>query len=159
MLRDVGFDVIGWRRSAGAVGDLPTFLGEPGLRECLAACRIAVCLLPLTAATEGLLDHERLGWLPRGGYLINAARGGHVVEPDLIERVRDGHLAGAALDVQVQEPLPADSPLWDDPRITITPHVASNPSPDAVARQALENLRRVRAGEPLLNPVDRTAGY
>ena len=115
--------------------------------------------LPLTPQTEGLLNARTLAWLPRGAYLINIARGAHVVESDLIAAVRSGHLAGAALDVQAHEPMPADDPLWAEPGITITPHIAAQSSPRTIAEQFVQGWRCLRRGVPPPNPVDRALGY
>jgi phosphoglycerate dehydrogenase-like enzyme len=95
----------------------------------------------------------------RGSYLINVARGGHVVEADLIAAVRSGHLAGAALDVQQREPMPADDPLWDVPGITITPHIAAQSTAATIAAQFAEGWRALQAGAPLPRCIDRTRGY
>ena len=111
----------------------------------LAASDIVVCALPLTSETEGILDARAFAAMPRGGYVINVARGAHVVEPDLIAAVRSGHLAGAALDVQCREPLPADDPLWSVPGITITPHIAAQSSIDTVAEQFIASVRAARS--------------
>jgi phosphoglycerate dehydrogenase-like enzyme len=97
--------------------------------------------------------------MPRGAYLINIARGQHLVEADLIAAVRGGHLAGAALDVQMIEPMLADDPLWFVPGITITPHIAAQSSPDTVASQFIAGLRCLQRGLPLPNAVDRSLGY
>jgi glyoxylate/hydroxypyruvate reductase A len=147
-LERVGLVVRGWNRSSGQALD-----------EVLAGSAIVVCALPLTAETEGLLDARAFALMPRGGYLINVARGAHVVEADLIAAVRSGHLSGAALDVQRREPLPADDPLWDVPGITITPHIAAQPSADTVGAQFVAAQRALGRGEPLPNEVDRTRGY
>ncbi|MEO7056621.1 MAG: NAD(P)-dependent oxidoreductase [Caldimonas sp.] len=147
-LERVGLVVRGWNRSSGQALD-----------EVLAGSAIVVCALPLTAETEGLLDARAFARMPRGGYLINVARGAHVVEADLIGAVRSGHLSGAALDVQRREPLPADDPLWDVPGITITPHIAAQPSADTVGAQFVVALHALGRGEPLPNEVDRSRGY
>jgi glyoxylate/hydroxypyruvate reductase len=147
VLQALGFTVRGWHRD-----------GTP-LAEVLAGAQVVVNTLPLTPQTEGLLDARALAAMPRGAYLVNVARGGHVVEADLIAAVQSGQLSGAALDVQVNEPLPADDPLWAVPGITITPHIAAQPDHATVAAQFLANLRRWRQGQPLLNEVDRLRGY
>lgn len=147
-LERVGLFVRGWNRSSGA-----------GLDEVLTASRIVVCALPLTAATEGLLDARAFARMPPGAYLINIARGAHVVESDLIAAVRSGHLSGAALDVQRREPLPADDPLWEVPGITITPHIAAQSSTETIAEQFVAAWRALGRGEPLPNEVDRSRGY
>ena len=125
----------------------------------LAASEIVVCALPLTAETAGILDARAFASMPRGAYVINVARGAHIVEADLIAAVRSGHLSGAALDVQRREPLPADDPLWSVPGIAITPHIAAQPSTDTVADQFVASVRALERGEPMLNEVDRTRGY
>ncbi len=147
-LEALGFEVEGWRRSTGA--PLPQVLGRGA---------IVVNALPLTAETAGRLDARAFAAMPRGAYLINVARGGHVVEADLIEAVRSGQLAGAALDVQAHEPLPADDPLWSVHGITITPHIAAQSSLDTVAEQFVAGLRCVQRGEPPPHRVDRARGY
>ena len=97
--------------------------------------------------------------MPQGAYLVNIARGGHVVEADLIAALRSGHLAGAALDVQQREPLPADDALWAEPGITITPHIAAQSSLSTVVSQFLTGLQALASGQPLPHPVDRARGY
>ena len=143
----LGFPVRGWRRD-----------GTP-LVSVLHDAEVVINTLPLTPATEALLDATAFAAMPRGAYFVNIARGGHVVEEHLIAAVRSGHLSGAALDVQQREPLPAADPLWSVPGITITPHIASQPSHDKVAEQFVAGLRRLRRGEPLPNVVDRARGY
>lgn len=147
-LEALGFEVEGWRRSTGAQ-----------LHQVLARSAIVVDTLPLTPETAGLLDAAAFAAMPRGGYLINIARGGHVVEADLIAALRSGQLAGAALDVQQHEPLPPDDPLWQAPGLTITPHIAAQSSWETVARQFCEALDCWRRGEPLPHRVDRSRGY
>ena len=147
VLAALGLQVTGWRRSSGPL--LPL----------LAASDIVVNALPLTAQTAGLLDAAALAALPAGAYVVNIARGGHVVQADLVAAVLSGHLAGAALDVQAQEPMPPDDPLWRVPGISITPHIAAQSSPDVVVAQFLASLARVQQGLAPLNPVDRSLGY
>lgn len=148
LLGAVGFEVQGWSRRSG--GDLDTLLKVSD---------IVVCALPLTPDTQGLLNARHLALLPRGSYLINIARGGHVVESDLIAAVRAGHLAGAALDVQQHEPMPVDDPLWAVPGITITPHIAAQSSVVTIATQFVEGWRALQRGQVLPRLVDRAAGY
>ena len=147
VLAALGFLVTPWQRRSGPLAAL------------LAATDIVVNALPLTATTEGLLNAAAFDAMPRGGYLINIARGGHLVEADLIAAVRSGHLAGAALDVQAVEPMADDDPLWSVPGIAITPHIAAQSSPATVAAQFVAGLRCLQRGEPLPNAVDRVLGY
>jgi phosphoglycerate dehydrogenase-like enzyme len=148
MLQAVGFQVTGYSRHSGQ-----------SLQAVLGGSDIVVCALPLTPQTQGLLDAKALALMPRGGYLINIARGAHVVESDLIDAVRSGHLSGAALDVQHREPLPTDDPLWDVPGITITPHIAAQSSPHTIALQFVQGWRCLQRGEAPHNLVDRARGY
>lgn len=155
----LGFMVAGWSRSPRQLDGVETFHGTDGLAWMLPRCQVLICLLPLTAETMGIVDAQLLQRLPAGAFVVNVARGGHVVEADLVGALRSGHLAGAALDVQAAEPLPPDSALWQAPRLQLTPHIASLPSPDAIATQVVENLVRTRRGEPLLRTVDPALGY
>ncbi len=147
VLGALGFAVTPWQRRSGPLAAL------------LGASDIVVNALPLTTATEGLLDAAAFAAVPRGGYLINIARGGHVVEADLVAAVLSGQLAGAALDVQATEPMPDADPLWAVPGISITPHIAAQSSPATVAAQFVAGLRCLQQGAALPNPVDRTLGY
>jgi glyoxylate/hydroxypyruvate reductase A len=157
-LYDLGFAVRGWSTRPKPELPYPSF-GAEALDAFLAETDILVCALPLTPETESILEAERLARLPRGAYLINVARGEHLVEADLIEAVRAGHLSGAALDVQRNEPLPPDDPLWDVEGITITPHIAGQASLDVVARQFVECYQAMRRGDPIPRAVDRAKGY
>jgi D-3-phosphoglycerate dehydrogenase/glyoxylate/hydroxypyruvate reductase A len=159
VLTRLGFPVAVWTRSPRAIDGVESFAGADALAPFLAQSRILVCTLPLTGATRGLVDAQALSALPRGAYVINVSRGRVLREADLVAAIDAGHVAGAALDVFETEPLPADHPLWRHPRILCTPHVAAEPRPEVAAAQFVENLRRARAGLPLLNQVDRARGY
>jgi glyoxylate/hydroxypyruvate reductase A len=154
-----GFRLAGWSRTPKSVPGVESFHGEGGFFPFLARTEILVCLLPLTPETEGILDARAFAALPQGAVVINAARGGHVVDGDLVAALDSGHLAAAQLDVFRQEPLPREHPFWAHPRIRLTPHNAGITNPDTAAHQIVENLRRLARGEPLLNIVDRTRGY
>ena len=154
-----GFPVRGWSRSAKQVDGVQCFSGADGLGEFLAGTRVLVCMLPLTPDTTGLLERERLALLPQGAYLINVARGGHVAEPDLLALVRSGHIAGAALDVFRDEPLPAPHPFWNEPRISITPHISALTIRSESIRQMADKIRALENGMPVADVVDRTRGY
>jgi len=158
-LRPFGFQLLGWSREPKTVEGVRTFHGRNGLWEMLPHCDILVSLLPLTPETRNLFDRTLFDALPKGAYFINAARGGQQVEADLLDALNGGQLGGASLDVFQQEPLPADSPFWDHPRVLITPHVAAmTMAPTAVA-QVIANIRRFEQGEPLQNTVDLVRGY
>lgn len=159
-LHALGFDVAGHVRSPRDAGDgIDVFVGAGQLDEFLARSDILVCLLPLTAATRGILDRHAFDRLPPGAVLINAARGGHLVEEDLLLALGEGRLAHAVLDVFRQEPLPAGHPFWAHPHITVTPHAASLTNPVTGAHQVAEGIRADRQGNPLPNRVERERGY
>lgn len=143
----------------------PAYVDRQGtatdLDELLPLADVVVLAVPLTEETEGLIDARALGLMKQGAYLVNIARG-RVVDTDaLVAALESGRLAGAALDVTEPEPLPPGHPLWEMPNVVITPHVASRASLTSDRRDALleANLRRFGAGEPLLNVVDKAAGY
>ena len=159
ILSRLGYPVAAWTRTARRIDGVDSFAGEEALERFLARSAILICALPLTAATAGLLGAEAFAALPRGAYVVNVSRGAVLREHDLLAAVDADHLAGAALDVFEQEPLPAASPLWKHPKILCTPHIAAMPRPDVAARQFLDNLRRARAGAPLANVIDRDRGY
>ncbi len=155
----LGFPVMGWSRTPKQRPDVECFHGPAGLDAMLGRSDILLCLLPLTPETRGVLNRRTLGLLPRGAFLLNAARGGHVVQEDLLAALDSGRIAGAALDVFEPEPLPPDHPFWGHPRVVMTPHAASITIPSSAASQVAENLRRARSGRPLINRVDFGAGY
>ncbi|MFT4119911.1 2-hydroxyacid dehydrogenase [Bradyrhizobium sp.] len=154
-----GYRVSGWSRTAKSVEGVTVYAGDTALPDFLAATDVLVCMLPLTDATRGILDVARLGLLPEGAALVLCSRGEHLVPDDLVALVRSGHLRGAILDVFAQEPLPPDHPLWREPGILITPHMAGLAKPRVIAEQIAENVRRFEAGEELLNRVDVARGY
>lgn len=158
-LRHFGFPVRGWSRSAKSIGGVECFAGMPALEEFLSGSRVLVNMLPLTGETQGLLDRTRLSKLPRGAYLVNVARGAHIVENDLLELVQDGHVAGATLDVFAQEPLPADHAFWSEPRITITPHISALTLRTESVQQIAGKMRALARNEPVADVVDRQRGY
>jgi glyoxylate/hydroxypyruvate reductase A len=158
-LSDLGFDVAGWSRSARNLSGIACFHGAAGLAPFLARSEILICLLPLTRETDGILNWETLAALPRGAVVINAARGGHVVDSDLLAELDSGHIAGASLDVFVDEPLPPDHGYWSHPRVVLTPHVASITHARSAAAYVAEQIRRHQAGLPLENLVNRERGY
>jgi glyoxylate/hydroxypyruvate reductase A len=158
-LKALGFDVAGWSRRPKDVPGVRSYAGDQGLEEMLAKTQILVCLLPLTADTEGILSARLFARLPKGAMLLNAGRGAHLVEEDLIPALGSGQLSGVVLDVFRQEPLPSDHPFWRDERIVVTPHVAAATNPRTAALIVADTFRRARDGKPLLNVVDRAARY
>ena len=158
-LRGLGFDIALWSRSAKIVDGLASGAGAAGLPALLRRSEILVCLLPLTAETEGILNTSTFALLPKGAALINAARGGHLIEEDLLAALASGQLSAAVLDVFREEPLCAGHPFWRHPRIVMTPHVAAATHPPTAAPIILDNIRRFEEGRPLLNRVNPAQGY
>ena len=158
-LARLGFPVTGWSRSAKDVDGIRCLSGEDGLRAALKDAQIVVLLLPLTPETENLMNADRLALLPRGAVLINPGRGPLIDDEALLAALDAGHLGHATLDVFRQEPLPPGHPYWAHPRVTVTPHIASDTRAATASLQVAENIRRSEAGEPLLHLVDRELGY
>ena len=129
------------------------------LDDFLSDTHILICTLPLTSATENILNRRLFEKLPQGAYLINVARGEHLIEEDLLDMLASGHLSGACLDVFREEPLPVNHPFWGQTEIVITPHIASLTNPKAVVPQIVENYYRMKSGTRLLHLVDRKRGY
>jgi len=159
VLQSLGFTVAGWSRSAKAVPGFATHAGVRGLDEMLARSDILVCLLPMTPETENILDAGLFARLPRGAGLINAGRGRHLVEADLLAALDSGRLAAAVLDVFRDEPLPSNHPFWRHPRIVVTPHVAADTHPPTAAPIIAAAIRDFAAGRPIANIVDPAHGY
>ncbi len=155
-LLQLGFKVCGWSRRPKRVEGVHC---STDLGEILAKSDALVCLLPLTGQTRGVLDAAAFARMPKGGCVINVARGAHVVVPDLVAALDAGHLAHAYLDVFEPEPLPPDSPLWSHPGVTVTPHAAALTEPRTAVPEIVENLERLRRGEAPLHLVDFAAGY
>ncbi|MGB8623642.1 MAG: glyoxylate/hydroxypyruvate reductase A [Paracoccaceae bacterium] len=153
------FDVTGWSRSAKDLPDVTCLNGDAGLERALARAEIAVLLLPLTDDTENLMNAKRLAWMPEGAVIINPGRGPLIDDDALLAALDAGRIGHATLDVFRQEPLPADHPFWAHPKVTVTPHIASETRPASAARVIAENIRRGEAGEPFLFLVDRDKGY
>ncbi|WP_207458013.1 glyoxylate/hydroxypyruvate reductase A [Azospirillum sp. SYSU D00513] len=158
-LASMDYRVMGWSRSPKTVSGVESFTGEEGLHAMLGQSDLLVCLLPLTEDTRDILNAELFARLPKGAVVINAARGGHLAEADLIPAIDRGHLAGASLDVFADEPLPPGHPFWAHPRIHVTPHIAGITHPSRAAETVVEAIRLFEAGQPLKNVVDRAKGY
>jgi len=153
------FNVIAWARTPKPDAPIEVFHGADGFDQFLGRTEIAVNMLPLTAETKGILNADAFSKLPQGASIINLGRGAHVIEADLIAALDSGQLAAATLDVTSPEPLPPESPLWDHPLVTIMPHVARRPNIGDSLPVIVENIGRVRSDAPLLQQVDREAGY
>ncbi|HZY18785.1 MAG TPA: glyoxylate/hydroxypyruvate reductase A [Ramlibacter sp.] len=158
-LQQFEFPVLGWSRSPKALPGVRCYAGQAQFGDFLAASRVLVCLLPLTPDTENILDRDTLGRLPAGGYLINVARGAHLVEADLLALLDSGHLAGATIDVLREEPPPAAHPFWRHPKIALTPHTSARTLREESIAQIAGKIRAMARGEPVAGVVDRSRGY
>jgi len=158
-LAGLNFRVTGWSRSQKRIDGVTCVAGDAGLAEALSAAEILVLLLPLTPATENLMNADRLAAMPRGAKLLNPGRGPLIDDAALLAALDAGQIGHATLDVFRAEPLPACDPYWAHPNVTVTPHIASSTRPATAAEIIAENIRRSEAGEDLMFLVDRSAGY
>ena len=153
------FPVLGWSRSPKQVDGVRCFAGPDQFDDFLKATRVLVCLLPLTPDTQNIMNHSNLSKLQTGGYVINVARGGHLVDEDLIALLDTGHLAGATLDVFRTEPLPAGHAFWQHPKIAITPHTSARTLRDETIAQIAGKILALERGEPIAGIVGTARGY
>lgn len=158
-LTHFGFNVQGWSRSKKNIKGVQTYSDHDSLETFLKTTQFLVCLLPLTSETAGILNKELFSRLPKDAYVINVARGGHLVDNDLLDALDANHLSGACLDVYHQEPLPASHPFWKHSKIFMTPHYASVSDTNSVIPQLLDNYNRLLSGDELQNQVNPTKGY
>jgi glyoxylate/hydroxypyruvate reductase A len=159
VLKSLDFNVSAWVRRPKENAEVPIFHGPDQLEPFLRQTDIAVCLLPLTQETEGIFCARTFAMMPKGAMLVNVGRGRHVVDEDLIKALDSGHLSYAALDALWPEPLPTESPLWLHPKVTVMPHVARRPTVAGLVAEMAANIRRLAAGQPLLQEIDIAAGY
>ncbi|WP_419687049.1 glyoxylate/hydroxypyruvate reductase GhrA [Serratia marcescens] len=158
-LTEFGFSVRCWSRSAKQIDGVQSFAGEAQRAAFLDGVKLVINLLPNTPETVGILNRELFAQLSTGAYLINIARGAHLVEADLLAALDQGQLAAATLDVFAREPLPQDHPFWRHPRVTITPHIAAITLPQQAMDQIAANIRALEAGHAPAGVVDRQSGY
>ncbi|NNE22393.1 MAG: glyoxylate/hydroxypyruvate reductase A [Rhizobiales bacterium] len=158
MFAGLEFNVIGWSRTPRQIDGIDCRAGDNALPGMLGECDYVASILPSTPQTRGLFDAELLTHMKPGSVIINAGRGDLIVEDDLIAALDADRLGGAVLDVASEEPLPEDSPLWRHPKVTVTPHV-SGWHLDSLVPDVVENYKRLMDGKPLMNEVDRAAGY
>jgi len=159
LLVELGFPVLSWTAHRKDLPGLNSFAGDDELTAFLGQTDILVCLLSLTRKTVGILNAARLAALPQGAVVINVARGAHVIETDLVAALDSGHLAAAVLDVFQQEPLPLQSPLWDHPKVTITPHIAAVSQAKAVLDFVRHGIVTIEGGAMPATVVDIETAY
>lgn len=153
------FKVTGWSRSKKHIDQIKTFHGSSQRIDFLKTADILVCTLPLTQETKGILNTEVFNNMRKGAYLINVGRGKQLVEADLLTAIENGQLAGAALDVFRDEPLPRTHPFWKNYKIMITPHTAGSVRPESAVEKILSNYEAMKNGEKLVDVVDIEKGY
>lgn len=155
----LGFATAGWARSPRSVDGIACYAGAEQFSAFLARTHILICLLPDTDDTREIINADLLRQLPAGAAIINVGRGTHLQTDDLLAALASKHISSALLDVFAVEPLPADSPLWNHPRVIVTPHGAATPSRRERARQAATVIRAIEQGEPVPHQYDRARGY
>ncbi len=158
-LRVFEFPVNGYSRSPKQIEGVQCFSGAERLGDFLRASRVLVNLMPLTPETENILNRDTLSQLPPGGYLINVARGRHLVEKDLLALLDSGHLDGATLDVFRTEPLPAEHAFWRHPKVVVTPHTSARTLRDESIAQIVGKIQALQRGEAITGVVDPQRGY
>lgn len=154
----LSYPVAGWARGARELPGIEVYAGDAQFPGFLARSRVLVNMLPLTPQTEGILNRAHLERLLPGGYLINAARGGHLVEADLLALLDEGRMDGALLDVFRDEPLPPDHPFWKHPRVIVTPHVAATTLQAEAVAQITDKILAMESGRRP-GAVARDRGY
>ncbi|MFD2238264.1 2-hydroxyacid dehydrogenase [Aureimonas populi] len=158
-LANLGFRTVGWSRGPKEVAGVTTYAGAGEFGAFLEGTEILVCLLPLTDATQGILNADTFNRLPRGASIVNAARGPHLVDRDLLAALDAGQIGGATLDVFHIEPLPEDHPFWGHPKITVTPHVASLIDAPTGSRIVATNIRAFDEHGTVPDLADAGRGY
>ncbi|MGE5873129.1 glyoxylate/hydroxypyruvate reductase GhrA [Klebsiella quasipneumoniae] len=158
-LQPWGFPLRVWSRSRKSWPQVQSFTGQAELGGFLQGTRVLINLLPNTAETVGIINQTLLAQLPDESYLLNLARGVHVVEEELLAALNNGKLKGAMLDVFSREPLPQESPLWAHPRVAMTPHVAAVTRPMEAIAYIAGTISRLERGESVSGQVDRQRGY
>lgn len=158
-LQHFDFPVNGWSRTQKDLPGVQCYAGRENLSAFMQASNVVVCILPLTDDTRGILNRATLSALPPGAFLINVARGAHLLEADLLTLIQEGHIGGATLDVFAEEPLPAEHPFWQEPRITVTPHIAALTMIEESVIQIARNMQALEQGQAVAGVVDLSRGY
>jgi glyoxylate/hydroxypyruvate reductase A len=159
LLKQIGFEVRGWSRSPKDLPGIQCFSGSEGFGAFLEGTEILVCLLPLTESTRGILNADTFNRLKRGASIVNAARGPHLVDSDLLDALNSGQISSATLDVFHVEPLPKTHPFWTNPKITVTPHVASLIDAPTGSKIVAKNIRAFQETGTVADLADAKRGY
>lgn len=158
-LVDFGFHVRTWSRSEKHIDKVISYHGQEQLNDFLHGTRVIINLLPSTPQTVGILNQSLFSQLQQKAYIINLARGSHLIEQDLLVALESGQVAGASLDVFASEPLPQMHPFWTHPRVAITPHIAAITLPQEAMDMISNNIKRIESGQQPLGIVDMGRGY
>jgi glyoxylate/hydroxypyruvate reductase A len=158
-LRGFDYTVNGWSQSKKDIQGISCYSGQHEFHEFLAATKLLVCLLPLTEQTANIINEANMLRLQAGAYIINVARGQHVVDEDLLRLLDAGHLSGATLDVFREEPLPPNHAFWLHPKITITPHASARTLRDESIAQIAGKMLAMSRGEIISGIVNPQLGY
>ena len=153
------YPVVGWSQTPKDIPGVRSFVGAAQFDAFLKSTKVLVCLLPLTPATAGIMQQGSLAKLQQGGYVINVARGAHLIDDDLIQLIDNGHLAGATLDVFRTEPLPAGHPFWQHPKIRVTPHTSARTLRHESIAQIVGKIQALEQGQRIAGTVDQARGY
>jgi glyoxylate/hydroxypyruvate reductase A len=159
LLKQIGFEMRGWSRSPKDLPGIQCFSGSEGFGAFLEGTEILVCLLPLTESTRGILNVDTFNRLKRGASIVNAARGPHLVDSDLVDALNSGQISSATLDVFHVEPLPKTHPFWTNPKITVTPHVASLIDAPTGSKIVAKNIRTFQETGTVADLADAKRGY
>ena len=158
-LKHLGFKVEGWSRTKKHILGINCYNGEDKFKSLLNSCDIHICLLPLTPKTNNIFNNTTFKMMKNGSCFINAGRGEQVVEEDLIDNCKSGHISSAILDVYRKEPLPKNNKLWEQKNIRIWPHVAAETNPETAAKQIANAIKCIENGKLPPNTIDRKLGY
>ena len=155
----LGFQIHGWSRSKKSMPGVTCHHGTDGLMVMARECSYLVCVLPLTIETQGIINKDLINAMPKGGIIVNIARGGHQVDKDILDALKNGQLGGVFLDVFNDEPLPSEHPYWLHDKVWITPHVAGELMPRSCAKSVVANIRRIEVGDVVPDLFDKARGY
>ena len=158
-LQHNGFNVMGWSRTKKSIAQISTYCGDDGLAEMVSQSDILVCLLPLTAATQGIVNKQLLALLPKGSAVINFARGGIIETEELLKALDSDHINHAVLDVFEHEPLNSESVLWQHPDITILPHISAPTNLNSACEIVAKNIMSFRATGEIPQAANKANGY
>jgi glyoxylate/hydroxypyruvate reductase A len=158
-LSHMGFNVQGWSRTKKNIKTINCFHGDEGFNQLITSSDIHVCLLPLTSSTINIFNKDIFTKMKKGSCFINAGRGEHVVEDDLLNMCKSKHISNAILDVYRIEPLPKNHPFWEQDNIRLWPHVAAETNPDTAAKQIANAIKCIDNNIVPPNTVNRNIGY